>query len=163
MVFAIISSLSITSQLLLAIAGARSSITSWVTYISALEWKTNQQKSTKIYFASLSSTFFHGNFLTLSEFYSHYNWNWVNHIIFSVEVSKTRIRQNCLLIFLFNPIPMGTGRNQPIYEYHVTTAGRNRVRFLKHDVRCWVRSRICVKYLLSFPQNNLSPEKTETN
>ena len=44
MVFAIISSLSITSQLLLPLAGARTSVTSWVTYISALEWKTNQQK-----------------------------------------------------------------------------------------------------------------------
>jgi hypothetical protein len=28
---------------------------------------------------------------------------------------------------LFNPIPTGHGRNQPIYECHVTTAGRNRV------------------------------------
>ena len=28
---------------------------------------------------------------------------------------------------LFNPIPTGHGRNQPIYECHVTTASRNRV------------------------------------
>ena len=27
----------------------------------------------------------------------------------------------------FNPIPTSTGWNQPIYEYHVTAAGRNRV------------------------------------
>ena len=27
----------------------------------------------------------------------------------------------------------------------------------------WHRPGICVKYLLSFPQKNLSPEKTETN
>ena len=26
-----------------------------------------------------------------------------------------------------NPIPTGHGRNQPIYERHLTTAGRNRV------------------------------------
>ena len=27
----------------------------------------------------------------------------------------------------FNPIPTGHGQNQPIYECHVTTAGRYRV------------------------------------
>ena len=27
----------------------------------------------------------------------------------------------------FNPIPAGHGRNQPIYERHVTESGRNRV------------------------------------
>ena len=27
-----------------------------------------------------------------------------------------------------NPIPNSHGRNQPIYERHVTTAGRNRVK-----------------------------------
>ena len=37
----------------------------------------------------------------------------------------------------FNPIPTGHGRNQPTYERHVTTAGRNRVKkegifFLNH-------------------------------
>ena len=33
------------------------------------------------------------------------------------------------VIFLnLNPIPTGHGRNQPIYERHVTTAGRNRVK-----------------------------------
>ena len=29
---------------------------------------------------------------------------------------------------IVNPIPTGHGRNQPIYERHVTTAGRNRVK-----------------------------------
>ena len=29
--------------------------------------------------------------------------------------------------FAFNPIPTGHGRNQPIYERHVTKSGRNRV------------------------------------
>ena len=28
---------------------------------------------------------------------------------------------------LLNPIPTGHGRNQPIYERHVTKSGRNRV------------------------------------
>ena len=28
----------------------------------------------------------------------------------------------------FNPIPTGNGLNQPIYSYHVTQAGRNRVK-----------------------------------
>ena len=27
----------------------------------------------------------------------------------------------------FNPIPTGQGRNQPLYERHVTKSGRNRV------------------------------------
>ena len=30
-----------------------------------------------------------------------------------------------------NPIPTGHGQNQPIYERHVTTAGRNRVNSKK--------------------------------
>ena len=30
--------------------------------------------------------------------------------------------------YVLNPIPTGHGRNQPIYERHVTTAGRNRVK-----------------------------------
>ena len=30
--------------------------------------------------------------------------------------------------FIVNPIPTGHGQNQPIYERHVTTAGRNRVK-----------------------------------
>ena len=34
--------------------------------------------------------------------------------------------------FLFNPIPAGTGQNQPIYEYHVTTAGRNMVNMYEN-------------------------------
>ena len=33
-----------------------------------------------------------------------------------------------------NPIPTGAGQNQPIYEYHVTTASRNRVKSRKTDV-----------------------------
>ena len=28
----------------------------------------------------------------------------------------------------FNPIPTGQGRNQPLYEHHVTKSGRNRVK-----------------------------------
>ena len=31
----------------------------------------------------------------------------------------------------FNPIPNDHGRNQPIYECHVTTAGRNRVKVIR--------------------------------
>ena len=34
---------------------------------------------------------------------------------------------------VLNPIPTGTGRNQPIYEYQVTTAGRNRVKYFCSD------------------------------
>ena len=29
-----------------------------------------------------------------------------------------------------NPIPTGTGVNQPIYSYHMTQVGRNRVKLL---------------------------------
>ena len=32
--------------------------------------------------------------------------------------------------FLLNPIPTGHGRNQPIYERHVTKSGRNRVKLV---------------------------------
>jgi hypothetical protein len=32
----------------------------------------------------------------------------------------------CTIIY-FNPIPTGTGLNQPLYSYHMTQAGRNRV------------------------------------
>ena len=28
---------------------------------------------------------------------------------------------------MFNPVPTGQGRNQPLYEHHVTKSGRNRV------------------------------------
>ena len=31
-------------------------------------------------------------------------------------------------IKLFNPISTGTGLNQPLHSYHVTQAGRNRVK-----------------------------------
>ena len=33
---------------------------------------------------------------------------------------------------LFNPNPTGHGRNQPIYECHVTTAARNRVKSVSY-------------------------------
>ena len=33
-----------------------------------------------------------------------------------------------------NPIPTSHGRNQPIYERHVTTTGRNRVKYWSHCV-----------------------------
>ena len=34
--------------------------------------------------------------------------------------------------YMFNPISTGIGRNQPIYERHVTTASRNRVKVTQH-------------------------------
>ena len=34
----------------------------------------------------------------------------------------------CFRIHQLNPIPTGHGRNQPIYERHVTKSGRNRVK-----------------------------------
>ena len=34
-------------------------------------------------------------------------------------------------ILKLNPIPTGHGLNQPIYCYHVTQAGRNRVKKVK--------------------------------
>ena len=34
----------------------------------------------------------------------------------------------CFLRDTLNPIPTGHGLNQPIYSYHVTQAGRNRVK-----------------------------------
>ena len=34
-----------------------------------------------------------------------------------------------------NPIPTGHGRNQPIYERHVTNAGRNRVNNEYHIIK----------------------------
>ena len=30
---------------------------------------------------------------------------------------------------ILNPIPTSQGRNQPLYERHVTKAGRNRVKY----------------------------------
>ena len=30
----------------------------------------------------------------------------------------------------FNPIPTSQGRNQPLYELHMTESGRNRVEYL---------------------------------
>ena len=35
------------------------------------------------------------------------------------------------LINYFNPIPTGQGRNQPLYERHLTKSGRNRVKSVK--------------------------------
>ena len=43
------------------------------------------------------------------------------------EVFQLQFTAVCLSNLL-NPIPTGTCRNQPIYEYHGTTAGRNRVK-----------------------------------
>ena len=37
--------------------------------------------------------------------------------------------------FALNPIPTGHGRNQPIYERHVTKSGRNRVKQIKISKR----------------------------
>ena len=31
-------------------------------------------------------------------------------------------------LFYINPIPTSQGRNQPLYERHVTKSGRNRVK-----------------------------------
>ena len=109
MVFAIISSLSITSQLLLALAHARTSVTRQVGLLIFQLWNEklidkNQQK----YFLRASQVCFS---TTIFLFYQ--NWNWVNHIIFSVEVSKTRITKKRHLIFLFKPIPTGTGGISP--------------------------------------------------
>ena len=36
-----------------------------------------------------------------------------------------------LTLHSVNPIPTGHGRNQPIYERHVTKSGRNRVKTSK--------------------------------
>ena len=35
------------------------------------------------------------------------------------------------MCIVLNPIPTGNGLNQPIYSYHVTEAGRNRVKTRK--------------------------------
>ena len=43
-------------------------------------------------------------------------------------VRKSPFLFHSVRAFDFNPIPTGHGRNQPIYERHVTTAGRNRVK-----------------------------------
>ena len=42
-----------------------------------------------------------------------------------------KVRKKMLRSFInspFNPIPIGTGRNQPIYKYYMTKTGRNRVK-----------------------------------
>ena len=50
--------------------------------------------------------------------------------------SEVVVRPHCIgygrygcAVHSFNPIPTGHGRNQPIYERHVTTASRNRVKY----------------------------------
>ena len=53
--------------------------------------------------------------------------------------------------FLFDHIPTGNGRNQPIHEHHVTKSGRNRVKGLvinsgpnyRKAYRYWVYSACC--------------------
>ena len=47
---------------------------------------------------------------------------WLNMIMTLQKIDKTSPSQ------LFNPIPTTNGLNQPIYSYHVTRAGRNRVK-----------------------------------
>ena len=44
---------------------------------------------------------------------------------------------NCCLkcVVFVNPIPTGNGLNQPIYSYHVTQAGRNRVKVLSFSCK----------------------------
>jgi hypothetical protein len=51
---------------------------------------------------------------------SHYFW-------FCKNVALCKI----LVVESVNPIPTGHGWNQPIYECHMTTAGRNRVKFIE--------------------------------
>ena len=50
-------------------------------------------------------------------------------IIFRHLVSGTSGYLSRFLV-TFNPIPTGHGRNQPIYERHVTKSGRNRFKRL---------------------------------
>ena len=45
----------------------------------------------------------------------------------SLACSDVRDYLVTILEALLNPIPTGHGLNQPIYSYHVTQAGRNRV------------------------------------
>ena len=45
--------------------------------------------------------------------------NYLSHICFIIQ------KKNML-----NPIPTGHGRNQPIYERHMTKSGRNRVKYV---------------------------------
>ena len=69
--------------------------------------------------------------------FQHGDLNRQRHLIFPPEFSKNLRRvlllsENTFLkisddILPINPIPTGQGRNQPIYERHVTKSGRNRV------------------------------------
>jgi hypothetical protein len=43
------------------------------------------------------------------------------------------ISSDCHLMNI-NPIPTGDGLNQPIYSYHVTQAGRNRIKITLLDM-----------------------------
>ena len=53
----------------------------------------------------------------------------------------------------FNPIPTGTWRNQPIYEYHVTTASRNRVNWFL----------MCILQFTLFPKKQDLQDIQKTN
>ena len=61
-----------------------------------------------------------------------------NHIHFSINEFRvdvdlsTKIFSLCKSAILhpINPIHTGQGRNQPLYERHVTNSGRNRVKLL---------------------------------
>ena len=48
----------------------------------------------------------------------------------SIRISKQSgvIDREQLHLHSVNPIPTGTGWNQPLYERHVTKSGRNRVK-----------------------------------
>ena len=49
-----------------------------------------------------------------------------------------------------NPIPTSHGRNQPIYEHHVTKSGRNRVNPILHshgNSKSWNFADVIKKYL----------------
>ena len=54
--------------------------------------------------------------------------------------------------FWVNPIPTGHGRNQPIYERHVTKSGRNRVKggFFSESAMCFLDLQISKK---NIPKN----------
>ena len=65
----------------------------------------------------------------------------------------------------FNPIPTRQGRNQPLYERHVTKSGRNRVKYksiekkLSVNIGKSIRVLMFKKVHLQLSQNNLSPHK----
>ena len=49
-----------------------------------------------------------------------------NRLFFSLDITDSMLTQYSPTFV--NPIPTGYGRNQPIYERHVTESGRNRVK-----------------------------------